>query len=89
MKAFITVMGKDKVGIIAGVATSLAECGVNILDINQTILQNTFTMIMAVEGAGSTLSFEEVQEKLAKKGSELGVEIQIRHEDIFNAMHNI
>ena len=46
-------------------------------------------MIMAVEGAGSTLSFEEVQEKLAKKGSELGVEIQIRHEDIFNAMHNI
>ncbi|MBO7156162.1 MAG: ACT domain-containing protein [Clostridia bacterium] len=89
MKAFITVMGKDRVGIIAGVAGCLAECQVNILDINQTILQGTFTMIMAVENASGILSFEELQAKLTEKGNELGVEIQIRHEDIFNAMHNI
>ncbi len=89
MKAYITVMGKDRVGIIAKVATTLSECKVNIEDINQTILQGMFTMIMAVETGDSNLSIEEISTKLNECGTELGVEISIRHEDIFNAMHQI
>ncbi len=89
MKAYITVMGKDRVGIIAKVATTLAECKVNIEDINQTILQGTFTMVMAVGTDESTMTIEEINQALKKCGLELGVEIAIRHEDIFNAMHKI
>ena len=89
MKAYITVMGKDRVGIIAKVATTLADCKVNIEDINQTILQGTFTMVMAVGTDESSLTIEELNTELKKCGEELGVEIAIRHEDIFNAMHQI
>ena len=89
MKAYITVMGKDRVGIIAKVATTLAGCKVNIEDINQTILQGTFTMVMAVGTDESSLTIEEINTELKKCGEELGVEIAIRHEDIFNAMHQI
>ncbi|MBR2480538.1 MAG: ACT domain-containing protein [Clostridia bacterium] len=89
MKAYITVMGKDRVGIIAKVATALADCKVNIEDINQTILQGTFTMIMAVGTEESSMTIEEIGACLKKCGEELGVEIAIRHEDIFNAMHSI
>ncbi len=89
MKAYITVMGKDRVGIIAKVATTLSNCQVNIEDINQTILQGMFTMIMAVDTAKSKLTLEEIQAELHACGKELGVEIAIRHEDIFNAMHQI
>ncbi|MBO5773653.1 MAG: ACT domain-containing protein [Clostridia bacterium] len=89
MKAYITVMGKDRVGIIAKVATTLADCKVNIEDINQTILQGTFTMVMAVGTDESSLTIEEINTELKKCGEELGVEIAIRHEDIFNAMHQI
>lgn len=89
MKAYITVMGKDRVGIIAKVATTLAECKVNIEDINQTILQGTFTMVMAVDIKESDLTIEEIGIALKKCGETLGVEIAIRHEDIFNAMHSI
>lgn len=89
MRAYITVMGKDKVGIIAAVANTLSECKVNIEEINQTILQGTFTMIMAVDTKESKLSIEEINTELSKCGNKLGVEIAIRHEDIFNAMHQI
>lgn len=89
MRAYITVMGKDKVGIIAKVATTLADCKVNIEDIDQTILRGMFTMIMAVDTDESHLSIEEIGSELSKCGNELGVEISIRHEDIFNAMHQI
>ncbi|MBQ4073097.1 MAG: ACT domain-containing protein [Clostridia bacterium] len=89
MKAYITVMGKDRVGIIAKVATTLAECKVNIEDINQTILQGTFTMVMAVGTDESNMTIEEIGAELKNCGQELGVEIAIRHEDIFNAMHSI
>ncbi len=89
MKAYITVMGKDRVGIIAKVATTLADCKVNIEDINQTILQGTFTMVMAVGTDESNLTIEEIGQELKKCGEALGVEIAIRHEDIFNAMHQI
>lgn len=88
MKAFITVIGRDKVGIIAAVSTLLADMGVNIEDISQTILQGTFTMIMACDVSGNT-SFGELKQALTALGEKLGVEISVRHADIFNAMHRV
>ncbi len=89
MKAFITVLGRDKVGIIAGVSALLAEAQVNIEDISQTIMQDNFTMIMRVDTSLCPLAFDELALKLAIKGEEIGVAITLRHEDIFNAMHRI
>ena len=88
MKAFITVIGRDKVGIIAAVSTLLADMGVNIEDISQTILQGTFTMIMACDVSENT-SFGELKQALTALGEKLGVEISVRHSDIFNAMHRV
>lgn len=88
-KAIVTVVGHDRVGIIASVATCLAEQGVNILDINQTILQDYFTMIMITDIAQIKVSYEDLVEVLRKRGEELGMTIRIQHEDIFNAMHRI
>jgi ACT domain-containing protein len=89
MRAVITVIGKDRVGIIAGVSKILADANVNILDITQTIMQGLFTMIMLVEISGSTTSFEQLASNLAAKGDELGLKIRIQHEDIFKSMHEI
>jgi ACT domain-containing protein len=89
MKSIITVLGTDKIGIIAGVSVILAEANVNILDISQTILQDTFTMIMLVDLSNSTKTFSDVKELLDLKGKELGLSIKIQREDIFNSMHNI
>ena len=89
MKGFITVIGKDRVGIIAAVSATLAEQNINIEDISQTILQGTFTMIMAVDLSHAAGSFAEIAKILADKGQELGVEIAMRHEAIFQAMHRI
>jgi len=89
MKAIITVLGKDRVGIIASVSAILAECNVNILDISQTIMQDIFTMIMSVDITNSTSDIGSLSSVLEAKGNELGVEIKIQHEDIFNSMHRI
>ncbi|KAJ52788.1 ACT domain-containing protein [Clostridium tetanomorphum] len=89
MKAIITVIGKDKVGIIAGVSNELSKREVNILDISQTILQDYFTMIMLVDLEKSNIPFNELKECLDKKGEQLGVSIKVQHEDIFNSMHRI
>lgn len=89
MKAFITVMGKDRVGIIATVATLLAGYQINIEDISQTVLQGVFTMIMAVDLTNSTLPFTDLTAALKKEAEALGMEINIRNEEIFNAMHRI
>ena len=88
-KAIITVVGKDKVGIISGVANLLSDNNVNILDISQTILQDMFTMMMLVDVDGSKYNVAELGERLGKKGSELGVEIRIQLEEIFESMHRI
>ncbi len=88
MKAFITVIGRDKVGIIAAVSNLLAERGVNIEDISQTIMQGMFTMIMACD-ISDAASFSELKEALNGLGGRLGVEISVRHADIFNAMHRV
>ncbi len=86
----ITVLGKDKVGIIAGVCTYLAEHNVNILDLAQTIVDGMFNMTMIVDIATSEDSFLDLSEGLAKMGEEkLGVQIKMQQEDIFEAMHRI
>lgn len=89
MRAVITVIGKDKVGIIAGVSTILAEYNVNILDISQTIMQDMFTMITLVDISNMNVGFSQLADQLGEKGKELGVSIKVQHEDIFNSMHRI
>lgn len=89
MRAVITVIGKDRVGIIAAVSNVLADSNVNILDISQTIMQDMFTMIMLTDVSGAAIEFDLLSEKLESKGRELGLYIKIQHEDIFNSMHRI
>ena len=89
MRAVITVIGKDRTGIIAGVSSELAEGGINILDISQTTLQEYFAMIMLVDMTGASTTFHEIRKKLDEKGKELGMQISIQREDIFNAMHQV
>ncbi|MCF7927610.1 MAG: ACT domain-containing protein [Spirochaetales bacterium] len=89
MQAIITVVGTDKVGIIAGVSSLLAETNVNILDISQTILRTYFTMMMLVDLESMTISLKDLKELLDQRGKELGVTIQLQHQDVFQAMHRI
>lgn len=89
MKAIITVIGIDSVGIIAAVSTCLSDCGVNILDISQTIMQEYFAMIMAVDLEGLKIERAEMKQKLDSVGDEHGVKVHLQHEDIFRSMHRI
>lgn len=88
-KAIVTVVGHDRVGIIAAVSTCLATYGVNVLDITQTVLQDYFTMIMLTDVVGVTVPFEELVQILDTLAQELQMTIRIQHEDIFNSMHRI
>ncbi|MCB2294422.1 ACT domain-containing protein [Clostridium algoriphilum] len=87
MKAVLTVIGKDKVGIIANVSNLLFEKNANILDINQTIMNDFFTMVMLVELSNINISLKELNETLNEKGKILKVLIKMQHEDVFNSMH--
>ncbi len=90
MKAVLTVVGKDKVGIIAGVTSVLAKYSVNIIDINQTVMQDDiFTMIMMADLSKSPISFEDIQNHLNETAEEMGVTIRLQHEGVFNAMSEI
>lgn len=89
MRAIVTVIGKDKPGIISKVSAILAENNVNIEDISQTIVQGNFTMIMLCSLENSKLSLKEVKTVLVELGEQIGVSIHVQHEDIFNAMHKI
>jgi ACT domain-containing protein len=90
MKAVITVTGKDKVGIIAMASAECAKFGANIEDISQTVLNNEyFAMIMLVSLEGLTVDFADFAEDFNKAGREVGVDIRVMHEDIFNTMHRI
>ena len=89
MNAIVTVVGKDRVGIIAAVCVKLAEYNVNVLDISQTILENSFTMVMAVDVAKSTVSFAELAKVLKDLGDGMQLSIHIQKEEIFDAMHTI
>lgn len=89
MKAMVTVVGTDRIGIIADVCTMLAGMNINILDISQTVMEQYFSMSMLVDTKKSGLSFGEIKETVRKKGEDFGLVIHIQHEDIFNAMHKI
>lgn len=89
MKAIVSVIGKDHVGIIAGVCGLLSRMNINILDITQTILQDNFTMTMLVDSAKCEKSFDEVSTALGTYGEEQSLSIRIQREDIFTAMHRI
>ncbi len=89
MKAIVTVVGKDRVGIIAGVCTALAEFNVNVLDISQTVMQGYFTMMMAVEVSQCALPLGELVTRMDAIGKEMGLSIRVQREDIFEAMHRI
>lgn len=88
-KVIITVVGKDTVGIIAKVCTYLADTGINVNDITQTILKGFFNMMMIVDMTASKKSFEEVQSDLTELGKEIGVSIKCQREEIFDKMHRI
>lgn len=89
MRAVITVVGKDKVGIIAEISKILADCNVNILDISQTIMQDVFTMIMLVDISNVCVNYAELASALENKGIEIELSVKIQHEDVFNSMHRI
>ena len=89
MRAIVTVVGKDRVGIIAGVCSLLSAHQVNVLDISQTVLQDYFTMIMVVDTSACSMDFAALVTELEQEGTKLGLTIHAQREDIFNAMHRI
>ena len=89
MKAIVTVVGMDRVGIIGEVCTTLASLQINIVDISQTVMQDFFTMMMLVDTTACPKSFDEVADALSAKGEQMGLSIRIQRQDIFQAMHRI
>jgi len=89
MRAIVTVIGKDRVGIIASVCNLLAQYDVNVLDISQTVLQEYFTMIMLVDASACKVPFGELAKALEADGQEQGLQIRAQREEVFNAMHRI
>ncbi len=89
MKAVITVLGKDTVGIMAKVSNTCAQEGLNIVEVTQSVMQDLFAMIMLVEIDESNSPIASLSEKFDKVGEEMGVKIHVMHEDIFNSMHKI
>lgn len=89
MKAIITVIGKDTVGILAKVSDACAKANVNIVEVTQSVLQDMFAMIMLVEIDKASLGFDELKESLNRVGETTNTKIHIMHEDIFNSMHKI
>lgn len=89
MRAVVTVVGKDKTGIIAKISTFLAEKEINILDISQTILDKYFTMIMLVDLSSATVKLADLAEECRLLGENIGMSIHVQHEDIFNTMHSV
>jgi len=88
-RIIVTVIGKDTLGIIAAVATVLAEAHVNIVDISQTTLREFFTMIMMADMDKATVPFDEIKRRLNTKGEQMGLRIDAQHEDVFKFMHRI
>ena len=89
MKAIITVVDPDRVGIIAEVCTLLAELHISVVEISQTIMEGTFTMIMLTQWTAGAPEFDVVQSRIAAKGDEMGLSIRMQRQDIFTAMHTI
>lgn len=89
MKAIVTVVGRDRVGIIAAVCTQLANYNVNVLDISQTVMQGYFTMMMVTDVSGCKVPLAELVTKMDEVGKEMGLSLRVQREDIFEAMHRI
>lgn len=89
VKAIVTVIGVDKVGIIARVSNLLWQQNVNILDISQTVMNEYFTMVMLCDVGACSVPFGELREQLSKLGEDMGLSVRIQHQDIFNAMHAV
>ena len=89
MNAIVTVVGQDRVGIIAAVCVLLAENNVNILDISQTIMEGSFTMVMAVDVSNAKASVGDLRDQLEELGKKMGISIRIQRQEIFDAMHRI
>ena len=89
MKAIVTVVGKDQVGIIAGVCNRLAEHNINVLDISQTVMQGYFTMMMVVDTSACTVPLAQLCDRMEAAGKDMGLSIKVQREDIFQAMHRI
>lgn len=89
MKAVITVVGRDMVGILAKVSGVCAEKNVNVIEVTQSVLQDMFAMIMLVDISSLSVDFSALAEDMSKLGNELGLSIHVMHEDIFNSMHRI
>jgi ACT domain-containing protein len=88
-RAVVTIIGPDRVGIIAGISNVLADSNVNIIDLSQSVMREFFVMIMMVDLQGANLAFDAVQARLDAKGKELSVRVEIQREEIFRAMHRI
>ena len=88
-RVIVTVIGEDKVGIIASVSTLLAEANANIVDISQTTLREFFTMIMLVDMEKASVPFDELKRRLNAKGEAMGLKIDAQHEDVFKFMHRV
>ena len=89
MRAIVTVVGPDRVGIIAEVCGLLAGLNINIIDISQTVMEDFFTMIMLTDTSKANTDFDGIADALSKKGEEMHLSIRVQREDIFNAMHTI
>ena len=89
MRAIVTVVGKDQVGIIAAVCTCLASYQINVLDIRQTVMQGYFTMMMVADVSGSSIPVAELAQKLEEQGKQMNLSIRLQREDIFDAMHRV
>ncbi len=89
MRAIITVIGQDQVGICAKVSTLCAEHNVNITAVSQNIFEDLFCMVMLVETDKLDINFGEFSELLSEQGKTMGLDIRVMHEDIFNSMHRI
>ena len=89
MRAVVAVIGKDTVGILAKVSGICAEHNANVMDVTQTIMQDLFAMTMMIEISKLNIDYIDFADKLTKAGSEMGLQVHVMHEDIFNAMHTI
>ena len=89
MKSILTVIGKDQVGIIAGISTELGKLNINILNVNQTIMDGYFTMMMMLDISKANVKFEEIKNVLTANGKELKVDVKIQREEIFESMHSL
>ncbi len=89
MRAVVAVIGKDTVGILAKVSGICAEYGANVMDVTQTIMQDLFAMTMLIEISKISIDYIDLAEKLKSAGKEMGLQVHVMHEDIFNSMHKI